>query len=137
MVLAFLAGCASSPEAIPVVEENAPAAEEVTALLVGKMPFIMSQLEGMEILEVENTGKDGEVTVYSGVLVTDLLAEAGLTGDRVVFIASDGYEAELALSELEGCVDCIVAFDGEDLRMVLPGFSSKLQVKDVVEFAVK
>ena len=137
MVLAFLAGCASSPEAIPVVEENAPAAEEVTALLVGKMPFIMSQLEGMEILEVENTGKDGEVTVYSGVLVTDLLAEAGLTGDRGDFIASDGYEAELALSELEGCVDCIVAFDGEDLRMVLPGFSSKLQVKDVVEFAVK
>ena len=137
VVLAFLAGCATSTEAIPVVEENAPTAEEVTALLVGKVPFTMSQLEGMEILAVENAGKDGEVTVYSGVLVMELLAEAGLTGDTVVFVASDGYEADLALSELEGCVDCIVAFDDGELRLVLPGFPTNLQVKGVVEVAVK
>ena len=137
VVLAFVAGCATSPEAIPVVEDNAPAAEEVTALLVGKVPYTISQLEGMETIEVENTGKDGEVTVYSGVLVMDLLTEAGLTGDMVVFIASDGYEAELALSELEGCVDCVVAFDDEELRMVLPCLPSNLQVKGVVEVSVK
>jgi len=137
VVLAFLAGCASSPEANPVVEDNAPVAEEVTALLVGKVPFTTSQLEGLETLAVEYAGKEGEVTEFSGVLVMDLLAEAGLTGDMVVFIASDGYQADLALSELEGCVDCIVAFDDEGLRLVLPGFATNLQVKGVVEVAVK
>lgn len=137
LVLAFLAGCAISREGDPVVEESGPAVGEATALLVGKVPFTMSQLEGMESLDVENTGKDGEVTVFTGVLVLDLLAEAGLTGDAVVFIADDGYEAELALSELDGCADCVVAFDDEDLRLVLPGFPSNLQVKGVVEIAVK
>ena len=137
-MLAFLASCTSSPGADPVVEESIPAGEEAAAaLLVGKVPFNMSQLEGMETLAVEYEGKDGEVTVSTGVLVLDLLVEAGKTGETVVFVANDGYEAELALSKLEGCVDCAVAFDGEELRLVLPDFPSNLQVKGLVEITVK
>ena len=149
-----LAGCAGTQEVAPVVEESAPAAEveeavpadeesgedaveEETALLVGETAFTRSQLDGLETLEVEYTGKDDTVTVYTGVLVLDLLAEAGLSGETVVFVASDGYEAELALAELEGCIDCVVAFDEEELRMVLPGFPSSVQVKGVAEIAVK
>jgi hypothetical protein len=55
----------------------------------------------------------------------------------VVFVASDGYEAELALAELNGCGDCVVAFDGDELRMVLPDFPGSVQVKGVVEIVVK
>ncbi len=151
----FLVSCAGTQPAAPAVEENAPAVEEAApaaeeqaeaadepakedpALLVGEMEFTMNQLEAMNTREVEYTGKDDTVTTYLGVPVLDLIAEAGLTGDTAVFIASDGYEAELALADLEGCPDCVVAFDGDQLRMVLPGFASNVQVKGVVEIQVK
>jgi len=136
VVSTFLVSCGGSEEASPVVEEAAPVVEEA-ALKVGETAFSMDQLEGMDTIVSEATKKDGSTTEYMGVLVTDLLNEAGAAGARLVFIASDGYEAELSMAELEGCVDCIVAFEGEELRMVLPGFPSSVQIKGVVEIQVK
>ena len=137
----LLAGCAVSEGAAPVVEDNASVMEEAesenSVLLVGEMGYTMSQLEGMKTLEVEYIGKDDQVTLYTGVLVLDLLADAGLEGETVVFSANDGYEVELTLSELEGCADCVVAFDEQDLRLVLPGFPGNVQVKGLVELSVK
>ena len=142
IVSTFLVSCGGG-EATPAVEEAAPVGEEdaeapgEAALKVGELTFSIEQLEGMDSIVSEATNKDGSTTEYTGVLVTDLLDEAGAAGDRLVFIASDGYEAELSLAELEGCADCIVAFDGEELRMVLPGFPSSVQIKGVVEIQVK
>jgi len=136
IVSTFLVSCGGSEEAAPVVEEAAPVVEEA-ALKVGETAFSMEQLEGMDTIVSEATKKDGSTTEYTGVLVTDLLNEAGASGTRLVFIASDGYEAELSMAELEGCADCIVAFDGEELHMVLPGFPSSVQIKGVVEIQVK
>lgn len=142
IISTFLVSCGGVEEP-PVVEEAAPVVEEAAeapgeaALKVGETSFSMEQLEGMNTIVSEATKKDGSTTEYTGVLVTDLLDAAGAAGGTVVFIASDGYEAELSLAELEGCVDCIVAFDGEELRMVLPGFPSSVQIKGVVEIQVK
>ena len=139
IVSTFLVSCGGG-EAAPIVEEAAPVVEEApgdAALKVGETAFSMEQLEGMDTIVSEATKKDGSTTEYTGVLVTDLLNEAGAAGARLVFIASDGYEAELSMAELEGCADCIVAFDGEELRMVLPGFPSSVQIKGVVEIQVK
>jgi hypothetical protein len=142
IISTFLVSCGGVEEP-PVVEEAAPVVEEAAeapgeaALKVGETSFSMEQLEGMNTIVSEATKKDGSTTEYTGVLVTDLLDAAGAAGGTVVFIASDGYEAELSLAELEGCADCIVAFDGEELRMVLPGFPSSVQIKGVVEIQVK
>jgi hypothetical protein len=135
IISTFLVSCGGG-EAAPVVEEAAPVVEEA-ALKVGETAFSMEQLEGMDTIVSEATKKDGSTTEYTGVPVTDLLNAAGAAGGTVVFIASDGYEAELSMAELEGCADCIVAFDGEELRMVLPGFPSSVQIKGVVEIQVK
>ena len=142
IISTFLISCGGGEEppvveeAVPVVEEAAEAPGEA-ALKVGDTAFSMEQLEGMDSIVSEATNKDGSTTEYTGVPVTDLLDAAGAAGGRLVFIASDGYEAELSLSELEGCANCIVAFDGEELRMVLPGFPSSVQIKGVVEIQVK
>ncbi|MCD4803029.1 MAG: hypothetical protein K8R16_08815 [Anaerolineales bacterium] len=142
IISTFLVSCGSGEEP-PVVEEAAPVVDEAaeapvdSALKVGETAFSMEQLEGMDTVVSEATNKDGSTTEYTGVLVIDLLNEAGAAGGTVVFIASDGYEAELSLAELEGCADCIVAFDGEELRMVLPGFPGSVQIKGVVEIQVK
>ena len=142
VISTFLVSCGGGEEP-PVVEEAAPVVDEAaeapvdSALKVGETAFSMEQLEGMDTVVSEATNKDGSTTEYTGVLVIDLLNEAGAAGGTVVFIASDGYEAELSLAELEGCADCSVAFDGEELRMVLPGFPGSVQIKGVVEIQVK
>jgi hypothetical protein len=46
--------------------------------------------------------------------------------------ASDGYEASLTVEEAVACANCIVAFDGDMLRTVMPDMSGKLNVKDVI-----
>ena len=142
-------------EAAPAVEEAAPAVDEEAAeveeapeaeeavevedpaLVVSGVPFSRDQLEGMETLVAEATKKDDSIVEYTGVLVSSLLAEAGAVGDTVVITASDGYEAEASKVEVDACADCIVAFDGDELRMVLPGFPSNVQVKGVVSISVK
>jgi len=129
-----LSACGGTAE--PAVEEAAaPAAE--AALTVGEKGYSMADLEGMETMVVESEKKDGTTVEYTGVKVIDLLADAGAAGDTVVFVANDGYEAELAFAELEACADCVVAMDGDQLRMVLPGFPGNVQVKGVVEIGTK
>jgi DMSO/TMAO reductase YedYZ molybdopterin-dependent catalytic subunit len=135
----LLGGC--SPAEETEVEEGGggEAALTVSGAVDEELSLSMGDLEGMETMGVDYTDKDGETETYTGVPVNDILAEAGLSGDAsaVVFVASDGYEAELPLADLEGCSDCVVAFDGGELRMVLPGFSGKVQVKGVVGIQVK
>ncbi len=93
----------------------------------------------MKSVDVKYTDQDGKTDTFTGVPVDDVLGEAGLSGDAsfVVSVASDGYEVELPLADLEGCGDCVAAFDGDELRMVLPGYSGKVQDEGVVELNVK
>jgi hypothetical protein len=73
-------------------------------------------------------------------LITNLLTEAQPNADAtsVVFVADDGYTAEITLEELNACPDCIVSFRNQGgFSTVMPDFSGKLQVKGVVEIQVK
>ena len=88
VMAAMLVGC-SAGEAAPAVEE-APAEEPAAAVLtVGDAGYSMADLEGMDTMAVEYTGKDDTTVEYTGVPVTALLAEAGLEGETVVFTASE------------------------------------------------
>ena len=131
IVIVLLTAC-SQPSA-EVVEE------EETVLTVGGTEYSRPQLESIGSMSTDFTNKDGETTTYSGVPLTALLEDANLTsgGDTLVFTASDGYEADLPLEEALACASCIVAFDEDILRMVMPDMSGKLQVKDVIEINVK
>jgi hypothetical protein len=102
-------------------------------LIVGDKGYSKSQLEALGTQDVDYTDKDGETTTFTGVLVNDLLEDAGLNAANLVFVAADGYEAEATMDEIGACTNCIVAFDEDSLRMVMPDMSGKLQVKGVVE----
>lgn len=118
---------------------SACAPAEETILTVGDQAYTQSQLEGMDTISVDYTNKDGETTSYTGVSLAALLEEAGVTGGgaNLTLKASDGYEADLSMEEALACADCIVAFDDGSLRTVMPDFSGKLQVKDLVEISVQ
>ncbi len=113
---------------------------KVTGSVANEQAWTEAQVKAMDTLEVESTNKDGETKSYTGVLITDLLAEAQPNADAatVVFVADDGYTAEITLEELNACADCIVSFRDQDgFSTVMPDFSGKLQVKGVVEIQVK
>ena len=113
---------------------------KVTGSVAKEQAWTDAQVKGMDTMEAVSTNKDGETSTYTGVLITDLLAAAQPNADAttVVFVADDGYTAEVTLEELNACADCIVSFRNQGgFSTVLPGFSSKLQVKGVIEIQVK
>jgi len=157
-----LAACGqAAPEPAPAVEEapaatEAPAMEEapaateapaeteaalkVTGSVASEQAWTEDQVKAMNVLDVEATNSKGEKNTYTGVLIADLLAAAQPNADAaaVVFVADDGYTAEITLEELNACADCIVSFrDKGGFSTVLPGFPGALQVKGVVEIQVK
>jgi tungstate transport system substrate-binding protein len=125
----------------PVATE-APAAVvalKVTGNVASEQAWTEDQVKAMKTLDVESTNSKGEKATYTGVLISDLLAAAGPNADAntVVFVADDGFTAEIALADVTGCADCIVSFrDKGGFTTVLPGKEGKLQVKGVVEIQV-
>jgi len=123
VLVAVITACAPTEEAILTVE--------------GK-EYSRSDLEAFSLTSADYTNNDGETTTYEGISLVALLVDANATeGETLSFTASDGYTANMALEEALACSTCIVAFDDDSLRVVLPDFSSKLQVKDLAEINVK
>jgi len=132
LLFVLLMGC-TSEDAGPVLLQVSGAVEQETG-------FTEKDLNALGLTDVDFTEKSGDVSTYTGVQVRDVLSEVGVTSDAsaVGFVGDDGYEAETTLEEIQTCEDCIVALlDEGGLKMVMPGFSSKLQVKGVIEFRVK
>jgi DMSO/TMAO reductase YedYZ molybdopterin-dependent catalytic subunit len=137
----LLVGCTSQEEGLPITsEEEGPDTLLVSGAVSTETGFSAQDLRDLGTKDVQFTEKSGDVSTYTGVLIMDVLEEAGLNADAsgVVFVADDGYEAEATLEEVQGCEDCIVALqDDGSLKIVMPGFSGKLQVKGLVEIQVK
>jgi DMSO/TMAO reductase YedYZ molybdopterin-dependent catalytic subunit len=120
------------------VPENA--AFKITGNVETEVGWTEEKIRSMDTIEAEYTNKDGETETYTGVPITDLLGKAGPNADAttLVFVADDGYSAEVPLADVESCADCIVSFQNQGgFRIVAPGLSGKAQVKGVVEIQVQ
>lgn len=125
--------------------ETAPEAEVVVAepalTLSGAIEaaWTADELKAMTMMEADYTNKDGETTKFSGVPIVDLLTAAGVTDyTTITLVASDGFSADVTKDELAACANCIVAFDDDgSLRAVMPGLSSKQNVKGLVEISIQ
>ncbi len=145
LVAAILAGCAqpAAPTAAPPAEP-AGAPEEVALTVKGKVGQELAlSLDGFKALgTVQVTAehpKNGPQE-YEGVLLDTILSKAAVQdgATELAMTASDGFESTVALADLEGCENCLVALGQEDsLSMVLPGQSTKAWVKDVVTIEIK
>ncbi len=124
-------------------ESAAPAvgpALKVTGLVGQELAWTEDEVKAMTTMEAQSTNKLGETETYTGVLIADLLNLAAPQADAatVVFVADDGYSAEVPLADVMACPDCIVSFRSEGgFSTVMPGYEGKLQVKGIVEIQVK
>jgi hypothetical protein len=57
----------------------------------------------------------------------------------VVFIASDGYTAEVSINDIRACADCLLAFTDTkgSYSTVMPGMLGNAWSKNVVKLEVK
>jgi len=137
VVVALLVGCGQSTSGGGMPED---AALKITGEVDREMGWAEDDVRAMDTMEAESTNKDGETSAYTGVSINALLDKAGVksSATTLVMVADDGYSAEVALSEIQACSDCIVGFnDGGGFRTVLPGFPGNVQVKGVIELQVK
>jgi len=127
LITAWVTGCGAGGEVVLTV----------SGAVEDELSLTMKDLEdmGAEEVTVEHP-RDGE-QMYEGVRIGKILDEAGPTGDTVTFTASDDYSVDIALSDLEACNDCLVAFDDEGLRLAMSGMEGKFWVKDVVKVEVQ
>jgi hypothetical protein len=130
-------GCSQAPE-----QSEAPSGEvalKVTGNVENEMAWTEDEVRSMDTIEAERENNEGEMSTYTGVPIKALLEEAGLSDDAetVTFVAEDDYTAEVELSEVQACDNCIVSFRNRGgFSIVMPGHSGKLQVKGVVEIDV-
>ena len=144
--VAFTPDSALWREANPATEAPAAggipadAALKITGKVTAEIGWAEDQVRAMETIQAESTNKAGETKTYTGVPLNALLELAGPQGDATTlsFVADDGFASDVDLAEAQACVDCIVSFRNQGgFSMVMPGFSSKAQVKGVIEIQVK
>jgi tungstate transport system substrate-binding protein len=151
-----LSACGTpAPTAAPVVVEatqapaatEAPAAEApstepiltVTGAVDQELALSEADLRGMEVVQLNAEHPKNGPTDYEGVRLSEVLAKAGIKAgaSALLFTATDGYESEVPYADVEACADCLIAFDGADLNMVMPGMTSKAWAKMVAKIEVK
>jgi hypothetical protein len=137
LIIGMLCACGND-SASGGIPENA--ALKITGKVDKEIGWTEENVRAMDAIEVESTNKDGETSTYTGVDINKLLEMAGLQSDAstLVYVADDGYSAEVALADVQGCDDCIVSFRNQGgFSIVMPDFPSNVQVKGVVEIKVQ
>jgi hypothetical protein len=113
---------------------------EITGNVDCETNWSEEEVRSMDTIEAESTNKEGQASTYTGVPIKGLLQEAGISNaaTTVTFVTEDDYTADVELSEVQACDDCIVSFRNQGgFSIVMPGYSGDLQVKGVVEIQVR
>jgi hypothetical protein len=118
-----------------------PVTLTVTGLVDKPLSLTDAGLHKMDVVNISVEHPKNGMTDYSGVYLSDLLAEAGVQAGAtsLVLTASDGYSAEVDLAEVTACTDCLVSFNETvgDYMAVMPGQSSKAWVKGLISIEIK
>jgi hypothetical protein len=112
----------------------------ITGMVNQDLTLTDADLRAMEIVTINAEGKNGSQD-FQGVLFNSLLDLAGIKDGaaKLVFTASDGYQAEVNLSDVRDCPKSLLAFmeTPGSYMVVLPDLETSSWVKNVVEIEVK
>jgi len=127
-----------------LVVEAAAAPAAKAALTIGgevenEAALSLDDLKAMDVVQLtlEHPKKGNQP--YEGVRLSDLLAlvQPGAEATTLVATADDGYSAEVDLADVQACADCLLSIDGDTLSLAMPGLSSKIWVKGVVDLTLQ
>jgi hypothetical protein len=113
----------------------------VSGLVDKPLNLTDTSLHAMKVADITAEHPKKGSQAYSGVRLSDLLAKAKVQGGAttLVFTASDDFSAELDLTTVNSCADCMVAFTDTagTYQLVMPGQASKLWVKNLIKIEAK
>jgi molybdate transport system substrate-binding protein len=115
---------------------------KITGMVSNSLTITVEELAKLPTIEVQAVDQDGNQQKYKGVLLADLLAQAGLQrGAKEVILSNNNskpYTQTFRLRELTDCKDCIVAFlsDGT-LRNIIPAKKPRFWVPRLMSIEVK
>jgi len=140
-----MAASAASPTPEPTTPapavELAPGDLLITGAVDTETLLKESDLKGLPVVKINAEHPKKGMQEYEGVLIKDLLALAQVKAgsSKVVFAASDRFSAEVSLSDLDKCTDCMVAFTDQAglYQLVLPGFQSNFWVKGLAIITIE
>ena len=103
--------------------------------------FNEATLRALEVVKINAPNAKGVATDFEGVRISTLLELAGIkdSATTIRFTASDGYYAEVSIADLKACTDCLLGFTNtaEKFKLVMPGMSSDVWVKDINKITVR
>lgn len=163
VVACLLAGCASAPAATPTsapaAPTAAPAAPTSSPTAPTKAAAQPSGAGGLSIeglvskpvtLSVDDLKAKAEKitaehpkkgkTEYTGIRLNKLfeMAQPKPEAKTFLLVCSDGYKAEVPLSALKDCTDCMLALGDDPIPdAVMPGMDMGVWARDVVKIEVK
>ena len=132
-------------EATPTTASTAPAAEGgalvVTGMVNQELTLTDADLHNLEVAHITAVHPKKGSQEYDGVHLNVLLDKAGVKAGAatVIFIASDGYTAEVSLNDIRACTDCLLAFTDTEgsYSTVMPNMLGNAWTKNVVMLEVK
>ena len=135
----MLALAACGPAVTPTPAKPAGATVTVSGLVNQELTLNTADLGGLEVVKLTAEHPKNGPGEYEGVRLSAVLEKAGVKEGAVTLLitASDGFTAEVALSDVQACADCLLGIEEGKFNMVLPGQSSKAWVKDVVTIELK
>jgi hypothetical protein len=124
-----------TPEPAPAEAPAGEAALAISGAVAQEQALSLEDLQGLGAVEIEVEHPKKGMQTYTGVGLKTLLELAGVEAgaEKLIFVASDGYQAEVSLADAQACDDCLLAFDGQTLNAVMPGMESNVWVKDVIQ----
>jgi len=90
-----------------------PVTLTVSGMVNTELQLSDSTLHKMTVVTLNLTHPKNGAADYTGVRLSDLLAQAGVQAGAVTvtFTASDGFATDIDLATVQACTDCLVAFD--------------------------
>ena len=138
----------TAPTATPAPSPAASASTSATTAglsLSGMVatPLSLSEadLHALDVAKITASKPKGGSADFQGVRLSVLFEKVGVKAEAktLSITGADGFNADVALSDIASCADCMVAFGDSagHLQMVMPGMTGKAWVKDVVKLELK
>ena len=130
---------ATEPVAVTVTEADATLT--ITGTVNQTSYLNEAALRAMEVVKITAPNAKGVSSEFEGVRLSTLLDLAGIkdSATTIRFTAVDDYYSEVSVANLRACADCLLGFTNtaEKFKLVMPGMTSDVWVKDLIKITVR
>jgi len=138
---------ATPPPTIEPTQSTSPSMASASGelLLTGaveqSLTLKSSDLQALHLVKITAEDSNNGKQDYEGVLLSELFSKVKIKPEatKIIVTASDGYSAEISLTDINDCPNTLLAFSDQSgaYQIVLPDLPSSTWVKQVIQIEFK